>query len=72
MNRVHLRQNGFGRWIVVSSADVETAWSGSRFVKITEEGFPATDVQVSNLDSREEAAAYAKTFGFEVVELRPN
>jgi hypothetical protein len=41
---------------------------GSRFVPITEDGFPASDVQVSNLDTREEAAAYAAMFGFEVVD----
>ena len=43
-----------------------TAWSGSRFVPITEDGFPASDVQVSNLDTREDAAEYAVSFGFEV------
>ena len=67
MSRVRLRQNAFGRWIIVNAVDERTAWSGSRFVPITDEGFPASDVQVSNLDSRDSAAEYAVNFGFEVV-----
>jgi hypothetical protein len=68
MNRVRLRQTAFDRWIVVDAADESKAWSGSRFVPITEQGFPASAVQVSNLDTREEAAAYAATFGFQVID----
>ena len=67
MNRVILRQNAFGRWIVVNAADERTVWNGSRFVPITEDGFPASDVQVFNLDTRDSAAEYAVSFGFEVV-----
>jgi hypothetical protein len=67
MNRVILRQNAFGRWIIVNAVDERTAWSGSRFVPITDDGFPASDVQVSNLDTREDAAEYAASFAFEVV-----
>ncbi len=67
MIQVRLRQNAFGRWIIVNAVDERTAWSGSRFVSITEEGFPASDVQVSNLDTREAAAECAASFGFEVV-----
>jgi hypothetical protein len=37
-------------------------------VPITVEGFPASDVQVSNLDTREEAAEYAASFGFTVID----
>jgi hypothetical protein len=68
MNRVRLRQNAFDPWIVVDAGDESKAWSGSRFVPITEHGFPASDVQVSNLDTRDEAAAYAATFGFQVID----
>jgi hypothetical protein len=68
MNRVRLRQNAFDRWIVVHAADESKAWSGSRFVPITEQGFSATDVQVSNLDTREDAAEYAAMFRFTVVD----
>ncbi len=67
MNRVRLRQNAFDRWIIVDAANENLAWSGSRFVPITDEGFPASDVQVSNLDTREAAAECAASFGFEVV-----
>ena len=66
MNCVWLRQNAFDRWILVDAMDESKAWSGSRFVPITEQGFPASDVQVSNSDSREEAAAYVQMFGFQV------
>lgn len=72
MNRVRLRQNAFNRWIVVRGDAPELAWSGSRFVPITDEGFPASDVQVSNLDTREDAAEYAKSFGFAVVGMVVN
>jgi hypothetical protein len=68
MNRVRLRQNAFDRWIVVDAADESKAWSGSRFVPITPEGFPASDVQISNLDTREDAAEYAASFGFKVID----
>ena len=67
MDQVRLRQNAFGRWIIVNAVDERTAWSGSRFVPITDEGFPASDVQASNLDTREDAAEYAASYGFEVV-----
>jgi hypothetical protein len=67
MNRVELRQNVFDRWIIVDATNENLAWSGSRFVPITDEGFPASDVQVSKLDTREDAAEYAANFGFEVV-----
>jgi hypothetical protein len=72
LNRVRLRQNAFDRWIVVDAADESKAWSGSRFVPITDEGFPASDVQVSNLDTQEEAAEYARSFGFDVVDAVVN
>jgi len=67
MTQVRLRQNAFGRWIIVNAVDERTAWSGSRFVPMTEDGFPASDVQVSNLDKRDSAAEYAVNVGFEVV-----
>ena len=35
---------------------------------ITDEGFPASDVQVSNLDTRQDAAEYARGFGFIVID----
>jgi hypothetical protein len=63
MNRVRLRQNAFDRWIVVDVVNGTTAWRGSRFVPITKDGFPASDVQVSNLDTQEAAAEYAVSFG---------
>ena len=72
MTRVRLRQNAFDRWIMVDVADESKAWSGSRFVPITQDGFPATDVQVSKLDTREDAAEYAASFGFEVVDTVVN
>lgn len=62
---------GIGRLrIIVDAANESTAWSGSRFVPITEAGFPASDVQVSNLDTREDTAEYAASFGFDVVDTR--
>lgn len=68
MDRVRLRQNVFDRWIIIDATNESMAWSGSRFVPITVEGFPASVVQVSNLDTREDAVEYAVSSGFEVVE----
>ena len=68
--RVRLRKNILDRWIVVYGEDNRVdgfAWSGSRFVSIDKDGLPDGGVQVSNLGTREEAAEYAATFGFEVV-----
>jgi hypothetical protein len=62
MNRVRLCQNAFDRWIVIDATNELLAWSGSRFVPITDEGFPASDVQVSNLETREEAAGLSRVW----------
>lgn len=40
MNRVRLQQNAFDRWIVIDAMDESKASSGSRFVPISEDGFP--------------------------------
>lgn len=58
---VYIRQHLFDRWIVIDGEHTELAWSGSTWVPI------GGNVQVSNFDSWEEAAAYAESFGFTVV-----
>jgi hypothetical protein len=60
--KVILRQNIFGRWIVVHANDQELAWSGSQWVAI--EG---SEVQVSNFEERGDAQSYAEQFNFEVI-----
>jgi hypothetical protein len=50
-----LSKNAFGRWILVNADDPTLAWSGSRFVPVNENGFPAGNVQISNFDSEEDA-----------------
>ena len=50
-----LAKNAFGRWILVNADDPALAWSGSRFVPVDENGFPAGNAQVSNFDSEEDA-----------------
>jgi hypothetical protein len=50
------------RWIVRNADDLKVAWSGSRWVPLY------GDVAVSNLDTKEQAMAYARGFGFEVTE----
>jgi hypothetical protein len=64
--------NAFDRWIIVDVANEMTAWSGSRFVPITDEGFPASNGRVSNLDTLEGAAEYAASFRFDVVDTIVN
>jgi hypothetical protein len=63
MTQVFIRQNLFQRWIVVTAENIdgELAWSGSQWVSFD------GDVQISNLDTWEEAAAYAESFGFTVI-----
>jgi hypothetical protein len=56
----------------VDVANEMTAWSGSRFVPITDEGFPASNGRVSNLDTPEGAAEYAASFRFDVVDTIVN
>jgi hypothetical protein len=64
---------GIGRLrIIVDAPNESKAWSGSRFVPITLDGFPASDFQVSNFDTREDAAEYATNFGFNVVDTVVN
>lgn len=72
--RVELTQSAIGRWIVsypkrmlIHQLAGPLAWSGSRWVKIDPAGFGLT-VQVSNFETREEAARYAALHGFTVRE----
>jgi hypothetical protein len=46
----------------------ELAWSGSQWVPVDGDGLPAGDVQVSNFETREEAAATARSQGLIVQE----
>jgi hypothetical protein len=64
--KVRIREDLFGRWIVVSATKPDLAWSGSRWVPITKQGFPASAVQVSNLRTESAAAEYARSYGFEI------
>lgn len=66
--KVLLRQDCFGRWIVVHSEDQELAWSGSQWVAINPEtGVRAADIEVANCPTRAFAQEYAELFGFEVI-----
>lgn len=47
-----------GRWIVVNGQSEDLAWSGSRWVP-HRLGLPAGDAQISNFETRDQAAAYA-------------
>ncbi len=58
-----LAKNAFGRWILVNADDPALAWSGSRFVPVDENGFPAGNAQVSNFDSEEDARDTASLQG---------
>ena len=64
---VHLKQNAFGRWIIVAATDPTRGWSGSRFVDMDEQGF-GRNVQVSNFEKRKTAVEFARLEGFQVVE----
>src|ERR1700724_2658175 len=58
-----LAQNAFGHWIVVNAVQPSLAWSGSRWVPVDKNGFPAGVVQVSNFATQESAAADARSHG---------
>ena len=64
--RCFLKRGIFDRWFIVNSDDVLSAWSGSRWVPVTCNCVPASDVQVCNFGSLEAAAEYAREFGFEI------
>lgn len=72
--RCELTKTAIGRWIltypkrmVIHRLTGPLAWSGRRWVKIDPAGFGLT-VQVSNFETREEAAHYAASHGFTVTE----
>jgi hypothetical protein len=66
--KVLLRQDCFGRWIVIHPVNQDMAWSGSRWVEIDEaNGLPVGDVQVSNCPTRDAAVLYCEEFEFEVM-----
>jgi hypothetical protein len=66
--KVILRQDCFGRWIIVHSENQELGWSGSQWVAIEPDTcLPAASVQVANCSTRPAAQEYAERFGFEVI-----
>jgi hypothetical protein len=71
MTKVILRQNRFGRWILIdASAPAQEqifAWSGSRWVEIDRETLDPILVQISNFETRASAATYAGNVGFQVI-----
>jgi hypothetical protein len=67
--RVVLKKNLFGRWIIILADEAGLAWSGSRWVPVTSDGLPAGAVQVSNLNTQDEAYEYARSFNFVIVSV---
>lgn len=55
---IRLAESLLGRWIIVNGLHDDLAWSGSRWVP-HRSGLPAGPVQISNWETREQAAAYA-------------
>jgi hypothetical protein len=66
--KYRLSQNAWGHWILVSADDPSLAWTGSGWTRVTGNGFPADDTQVSNFRTREEAVENAKSCGLIVRE----
>lgn len=73
-----LSENRFGRWILRNAEGGYLAWgdwlawSGSGWALVDADGFPASDVQISNFETREEALAYANLNGLIVVQEDEN
>jgi hypothetical protein len=63
--RVKIRPyNPFNLWVVLNANDLGLGWSGSQWVPLF------GDVQVSNFLTEGDAAAYARIFGFKIVDDR--
>jgi hypothetical protein len=56
-----IEKSFFGRWIIVSAARPDLAWSGSQWVP-HRHGIPTGGAQVSNFASREEAEDYTDQY----------
>ena len=54
-----IRRDRLGRWIIGHPTDRYQAWSGFRWVTVTEAGLPLS-VQVCNFETPNEAAEYAE------------
>jgi hypothetical protein len=68
-----LNQGLFDRWYIFHPTDDRRAWSGSRWVPVSEQGLPAGGVQVCNFESEQAAAEYAKkSLWLDFVETDPN
>ena len=67
MMNCRLKQNAFGRWILVHEVHDNLAWTGATWALVDARGLPGWRVQVSNLASPEEAAEYAKQHGLSVI-----
>jgi hypothetical protein len=57
--RYRIRQGLFGRWYIVHPYLDDAAWSGSRWVSVSEQGVPTGGVQVCNFNTAEQAQEYA-------------
>ena len=67
--KVNIKRNEFGRYMVVKVPEGRHAWSGSRWVPIDNMGFPTGQTQVSNFETMEEATRYAIELGFNVANV---
>jgi len=53
-----IRKGAFGRWYIFHSFFLNEAWSGSRWVKASDDGVPLGEAQVCNFETREAAERY--------------
>jgi hypothetical protein len=64
-----VKENAFGRWILVHPQLSGLGWTGSGWAQVDTRGFPAEDFQISNFDNATDAAAYADKMGLKVLEF---
>lgn len=62
--KVTLMKNLLDRWIIRHPEQDGLGWSGYRWTEIDDDGLPIGKYQVSNFDTKEEAASYAASYGF--------
>lgn len=68
MSPVRVRKNGFGFYILESTAVKNHAWSGARWSPIDKDGLPTSIAQVCSFASRKDAKEYARKVGLTLAE----
>jgi len=72
MMNVTIAQNCFGQWVILCDQDTSDGcivfgWTGSRFARVHADTLLSDEYQISNFDSRGDAATEAEARGFTII-----